>query len=200
MLVPLQELHNSDFPFIAPGGGVQSTGRSDGSSLQGYGADARFPRSDSSTASPVPSNLAGQSAQTMYNIPQAGYYYVGNNMMHPGAFPYGPPTMYPTTAMATPNNPSSGAQHSVANHQYQNKGYGSSYAPPYDTTGQGATNVTDYVNKNTYTPGSGIGGPNSNTGKGSASSTGSSQSSDMSSSIYGNKGHMNKMNVSALYL
>jgi hypothetical protein len=199
LLVPLQELHNSDFPFVAPGGGVQSTGRSDGSSLQGYpGADGRFPRSDSSTASPVPTNLPGQTSQPMYNLPQAGYYYLGNNaMMHHGAFPYGPPTMYPTTAMATPNNPSSGVPHTVANHQYQNKGYGSSYAPSYDTSGQGGpANVTDYVNKNTYTTGSGLGGQNSNSGKGSASSTGNSQSTDLASSMYGSKGHLSKMNVS----
>jgi len=192
----------------APGG----SGRTDGSSLQSYpGSDARFSRSDSSAASPVPSNLAGQTTQPMYNIPQGGgYYYLGNNtMMHPGAFAQyaPPPQMYPTTGLVTPNNPSSGAPHTVSNHQYQNKGvsYGSSFINPYDTsTPTGISNVTDYVNKNTYTSGSGVGGGQSSSatgGKSSASSTphqSSQQTTDMSSSMYGNKGHLNKMNVSSV--
>lgn len=170
--------------------------------MQSYpGPDARFTRSDSSAASPVPSSLPGQTAQQMYNIPQGtGYYYLGNNaLMHPGAFTQyaAPHQMYPTTGLVTPNNPSSGAPHTVSN-QYQNKGmYGNSYVNPYDNAAQ-TGNVTDYVNKNSYSTGSGAGGPNSapTGGKGSSSSTGSSQqSTDMSSSMYGNKGHLNKMNV-----
>ena len=177
--------------FLASAGGPAVSGRSDGtmSSYSG-GSDARFPRSDSSTASPVPSNIAGQNTQQpMYN-PTLPYYFVGNNMMHPGThFPYPPPhAMYPTSAMATPTNASGAPHAATANHQYQNKGV----FPPYSYEGPpGAT--TDF--KNSYAGGPGV-GPNSSSGKtASATSSGTSQSTDLNSSMYG-KGHLNKIPVS----
>src|SRR5687768_12992938 len=97
-------MRNTNYSFVAPTGGVPSTGRSDAGSMQSYQVtDGRFPRSDSSTGSPVPSNLPGQTTQPLqYNPLQ--YVYYGN----PGAYPYGPPPMYQTTAMGTPTNQTSG--------------------------------------------------------------------------------------------
>ncbi|CAG7662447.1 unnamed protein product [Allacma fusca] len=178
------------FALEANAGGPGVSGRNDGTTLPSFagGSDARFPRSDSSTASPVPSNIAGQNTQQpIYNPGLPGYYFVGN--MHPGTpFPYAPPPhMYPTTAMATPTNASGPPHAASTNHQYQNKGV---YTPSYSYEGQGPS--TDF-GKNSYAGGSGV-GPNSNSGKtSSATSSGNSQTTDLNSSMYG-KGHMNKMN------
>jgi len=160
--------------------------------MSGYsGSDGRFPRSDSSTASPVPSNLTGGNAQQpMYNPAVPGYYFVGNNMVGP-PFPYGPPPpMYPTTAMVTATNASGAPHAATGNHQYQTKTVYGSYG--YDS-GQGTG--TEY-GKNSYTGGSGV-GPNANSNKGgSGSNPGGSQTTDMNSSMYGKGHNMNKMNVS----
>jgi hypothetical protein len=181
---------------VYPASGVPGTGR-DGSSLQTYGQgnESRFARSDSSTASPVPSNLSGQATQAMYNptIPAGGYYYVGNNVLHPGPFPYGPPQMYPAAPIPTPTNQSSGAHHGGLTNQYQTKGmYGSNYM--YDNSGQQLPNVTEFVSKQPYSSGTGGvgGGAGSGSGKSSTgSSVNNSQSTDLNSSLY--KGHPNKL-------
>lgn len=110
------------------------------------------------------------------------YFYLGNNMVQGSHFPY-PPHMY-----QPPMAPASNATGPAVNHQYQNKSvYNTPYA--YDTNQGGQTN--DY-SKGSYNPS----GPNSNTPKGSSggSTSGVSQSTDLSSSIY--KGHMGKINVS----
>ncbi|XP_021943888.1 protein lingerer isoform X3 [Folsomia candida] len=165
------------YDATGPGGyGVQVSGRNDAQTMQAYSnaADGRFQRSDSSTASPVPSNLAGgNTQQAMYNQAMP-YFYVGNNMVQ-GSFPY---THMYQQPMAPATNPSGPA----VNHQYQNKSvYNASYA--YDTNQGGPTN--DFNNKGSYPS-----GPNSNSTKGST--TGVSQSTDLNSSIY--KGHMGKIN------
>ncbi|ODN00612.1 Protein lingerer [Orchesella cincta] len=174
------------------------SGRNDGAAIQAYstGADGRFQRSDSSTASPVPSNLAGgNTQQAMYNPPVPGYYFLGNNaMVHGTPYPFAaapPHHMYQTAPMAAATN-ASGAPHAPAsNHQYQNKSVysGASYTT-YDGSQSGPN--SDF-GKNSYSGGSGV-GPNSNSAKGGSGTTpGVSQSTDINSSIYA-KGHMNKMN------
>lgn len=188
-------MRNTNYSFVAPTGGVPSTGRADGSSMQSYQvADGRFNRSDSSTGSPVPSNLPGQTTQPqLYNPLQ--YVYYGN----PGGYPYGPP-MYQTTGMATPTNPTSGTHVQGGSHQYGNKNfYGNPYLPTsYDSNLQGGpTGVQDFVSKSAYNA-SGV-GPNTTSGKGPGS-TGNSQTTDMSSSIYGNKGHLSNIKVKKAFL
>jgi hypothetical protein len=151
----------------------------------------------------VPSNLAGgntqqqqQQQQTMYNPQAMPYFYVANNMGHGSHYPYAP-QMYPTQMATAGAN--SGAQHAAAtNHQYQQQGKGvyNSTQYTYDTSQGGQ--ASDNYGK-TYGGGSGGVGPNSNSGKvATGSATGSSQSTDLSSPMYGKGHNMNKMNVSNL--
>lgn len=191
--------------FLVTGAGVPGTGvtgRNDGAAMQGYstGADARFQRSDSSTASPVPSNLAGGNTQqqAMYNPTAMPYYFVGNNMVHAGAhFPYGPPHAMYQAPMATAANTSGAPHAAAANHQYQSKGVYSATQYTYDAS-QGGPG-SDF-GKTSYTSGSGV-GPNSNTGKVSSGSTpGVSQSTDLTSSMYAKGHNMGKMNVRLLVI
>lgn len=172
---------------VTPGG---VSGRSD-PSMQAYSTatDGRFQRTEnSSTASPVPSNLQGGNTQ-MYNpaMPYAFY-----NMVQQG-FPY--PHMY-QPPMATATNTSQATHPVPTNHQYPSKVY-SNTQYTYDTAQGGPT--SDF-SKNSYPSGSV--GPNANSGKGvpGSSSSGVGQSTDLNSSIYGSKGHnMTKMNVSTTY-
>jgi len=189
--------------LVTAGTGVPGApgGRNDGAAMQTYstGADARFTRDQSSTASPVPSNLAGGNAQqAMYN-PAAAMPYYAFNMVHGGPFPYAAPPHHMYQApMATAANAGTGAPHAASgNHQYQGKYTATQYT--YDA-GQGGP-TTDFgkpsYNSNVSGGGGGV-GPNSNSGKtGTGSTPGSvSQSTDLNSSMYPKSHNMGKMNVS----
>lgn len=166
--------------------------------MQAYSTttDGRFQRSESSTASPVPSNIAGgNTQQAMYNTAPMPYYTY--NMMHGSHYPYAPPHQMYQTPMATQPNASQAPHNAPANHQYQTKGvYNTQQQYPYDAVQGGQTQ--DFGGKSSYNSGGGSVGQNSSTAKvtpGGGSTT-QSQSTDLNSSMYPKGHNIGKMNVS----
>jgi hypothetical protein len=142
----------------------------------------------------VPSNISGGNTQQAVYNPGVPYYAFVNNMVHSTPFQYAPPPHHMYQApMATATNAGTGAHAATPNHQYQGKYTTTQYT--YDASQGGPS--SDFGKTSYSSSGSGGVGSNSNTGKtGTGSTPGSvSQSTDLNSSMYSKSHNMGKMNV-----